>query len=208
MLTVAVTGHIGAGKSTVLRIFQEKNYPVCQADDMARSLLTSKGPCKTALKALFGPKFLLKTGKWNHKALAREIFQNPEKRQQMETLIHPLVQKKFEEQIHQWKAQGASLVFYEIPLITSAITHSRFNLILFVEANKRLTIQRLLKKGLDNEDIKLRMRVQQSYSHLKKTADFIIHNEGSLKDLKKKTEKVLNHILSPHSSEKTIQKVF
>ena len=208
MLIVAVTGYIGAGKSTVLQIFREKNYPVCRADDMARSLLTPKSPCNTALKAIFGPKFLLKTGKWNHKALAREIFQNSEKRQQMENIIHPLVQKEFEKQVRQWKAQGASLVFYEIPLITSAITHDRFDLILFIEANKKLRVQRLLKKGLNNEDIKLRMRVQKPYSHLKKAADFILRNEGSQQNLKKKVEKVLKHILSSHSSSKTPQRVF
>ena len=208
MLTVAVTGHMGAGKSTALRIFREKNYPVCRADDMARSFLTSKSPCNTTLKALFGPKFLLKTGEWNRKALAREIFQNPEKRQQIENIIHPLVQKEFEKWIHQWKAQGASLVFYEIPLITSAITHSRFDLILLVEADKKLTVQRLLKKGWDNKDMKLRMRIQQPYSHLKKAADFIVCNEGSLRDLKKKAEKVLKHILSSRSSDKTSQRVF
>ena len=202
MLTVVVTGQIGAGKSTILHIFRKKNYPICRADDIARTLLTQKSPCYKALKALFGPEFLMKTGEWNQKALAREIFQNPEKKQQMEDIIHPLVQKEFEKLLSQWKAQGASLVFYEIPLITHSINHNRFNFILFIETKEGLAVQRLVQKGFSKEDIKLRMQAQQSYTQLKKTADFIVHNEGSLSDLKEKIEKVLKYILSSRPSNK------
>lgn len=199
---MAVTGQIGAGKSTVLQTFLEKNYPICRADDIARSLLTQKSPCYKALKNLFGPKFLTETGEWNQRTLAREIFQNPEKKRQMENIIHPLVQKEFEKLLSQWKAQGASLVFYEIPLITPSINHNRFHLILFIETKEKLATQRLIQKGFNKEDIKLRMKAQQSYSQLKKTADFIVRNEGSLSNLKKKSEKVLKYILSSHPSDK------
>ncbi|MCY4512650.1 MAG: dephospho-CoA kinase [Bdellovibrionales bacterium] len=205
--TVAVTGQMGAGKSTVLQTFHENNYPVCQADDIARSLLTRKSPCHKALKALFGSEFLLETGEWNRRALAREIFKNPEKRQKMEEIIHPLVQKEFEKFVSQWKAQGASLVFYELPLIAPNIDHQRFNFILFVKTNKKLTVQRLLKKGLSQEDIENRNQVQQPHSHLIKAADFILHNEGSFLDLKKKTEEVLKYILSASVSGKPLQRV-
>lgn len=208
MLTVAVTGQIGAGKSTVLQTFHENNYPVCRADDMARALLNQKSPCYKALKTLFGSKFLRETGEWNRKALAQEIFQNPEKRRQMEEIIHPFVQKEFENFVSQWKEKGVSPVFYELPLIAPNINHQRFNFIIFVKTNLRLVTQRLLKKGFSGEDIERRKKIQQPYSHLIKTADFIIHNEGSTLDLKKKTEKVLKQILSAPATKRPLQRVF
>ena len=193
MFIVAVTGQMGAGKSAVLQVFQ-KNHPVCRADDIARSLLTRESPCYTTLKTLFGPEYLMKTGEWDRKALARKIFQNPEKRKKMQSIIHPLVQKKFKKFVYEWKSRGAPLAFYEIPLIANPINHNRFNFILFVEADESLTVQRLLKKGFSKEDIQLRRKVQQPYLHLKQKADLVLRNEGSLTDLKKKAEQVLKYI--------------
>ena len=204
---MAVTGQIGAGKSTILQTLHEKNHPVCRADDMAQSLLNQNSPCHKVLNNLFGSEFLLKTGEWNRKALAQEIFQNPEKRRKMEEIIHPFVQKEFENFVSQWKARGASLVFYELPLIAPNINHHRFNFIIFVKTNIRLTTQRLLKKGLSREDIERRNKTQQPYSHLIKTADFIIHNEGSLLELKKKTEKVLKQILFAPVTKQPLQRI-
>lgn len=211
MFIVAVTGRMGAGKSAILQILHGKNHPICRADDIARSLLTRESPCYATLKTLFGPECLRKSGEWDHKALARKIFQNSEKRKRVQSIIHPLVQKRFEESAREWKSRGASLGFYEIPLIANPVNHSRFDYILFVEANESLTIQRLLKKGFNEEDIKLRMKVQKPYLHLKKKADLVLRNEGSLTDLKKKAERMLKYIQKQVSSEnsgKSLQRVF
>ena len=193
MLKVVVTGRMGAGKSSVLRVFHGKNHPVCRADDLARSFLTRESPCYAALKALFGPEGLTKTGEWNRKNLARQIFQDDEKRRKLERIIHPLVQREFEKRTKEWKKKGAGIVFYEAPL-TADISHSRFDRILFVEVREDLAIQRLLKKGFDREDIKRRLRIQDPRHSLIKTADFILRNEGSPGDLKEKAEQVLQHI--------------
>ena len=191
MLTVAVTGPMGTGKSTVLSCFAEKKHPVRKADDIARSLIVRNGPFFEDFQSLFGPACLDKTGEWDRKALARQIFENPEKKRQMEALLHPRVRREFEKFRQEQEARGAELIFYEIPLVTDSISHKRFDRIVFVSARETIVTRRLLKGGMEERDINLRLTAQKPRSSIMKTADFVIYNEGELRDLKSKAERVL-----------------
>ena len=210
MLTVAVTGPMGTGKSSVLNFFAGKKRPVRKADDIARSLLRRNGPLFEDLQSLFGPECLDKTGEWDRKALARQIFENPEKKRRMEALLHPRVRREFEKFRQEQEDLGAELIFYEIPLVTDSISHKRFDRIVFVSANKSIVTRRLLKGGMEERDINLRLKAQTPRSSLMKTADFVIYNEGGLRDLKSKAERVLKALQVPESGDvkKLTQRIF
>ena len=194
MFTVLVTGSMGAGKSSVIAHLKTQNYPTFQADIRAKKLLNSKSSCYPQLKKLFSEKdFFLKNGEFNRNKLAQTLFKHPKKRQAMEAIIHPLVQKAFKKFLKDKEKQGYRIVFYEVPLI-SKLLFDRFDKNILVTCSKDLTKKRLIKKGWAEKEIERRRAVQVSESEIFNKIDFLIKNEGSLKKLNKQVDKVVSLI--------------
>ena len=183
MLTVLITGSMGAGKSSVIAFLELKNYPVFKADRQAKEMLKPQSPCHHRLRQLFGENcFSPHRGEFNKKKLAQEIFKDPEKRKAMEALIHPLVQESFKKFVVYQKKKDQNKVFYEAPLISQSLFNSFDKLILLV-CSKDIKKRRLMKKGWTEREIEERWALQVPESEIIDKVDFVIDNSGDLKNL-------------------------
>jgi dephospho-CoA kinase len=143
MLVVALTGGIGAGKSTVAQNFAELGALVVDADQLARIAIErgSDGFAEVLLR--FGDDIIL-NGDIDRKKLAEIVFSDEAARKDLEKIIHPRVQATFAEVVED--LEHDDILIYEIPLLAETDAAEKFDYIITVEADIELRKERLLKE--------------------------------------------------------------
>lgn len=190
MKTVLVTGLMGAGKSSVISLLEERFYPVFKADLSAKKLLSADSPCHSSLELILGRDCISSSGKgWDRLKIAEKIFREPELKKALEAVIHPLVRSTFKAFVKQQKDKN--LVFYEAPLISEEIFSACDKSILLL-CPRDIRKKRLLKKGWKEQDIEERWKFQLPDSKAVEKADFVIQNRLCLEDLSIQLEKILS----------------
>jgi dephospho-CoA kinase len=196
MLVVALTGGIGAGKSTVAQNFAELGALVIDADQLARMAIErgSDGFAEVLLR--FGDEIIL-NGDIDRKKLAEIVFSDEGARKDLEKIIHPRVQATFTEVVEDLE-QGDILI-YEIPLLVETDASEKFDYIITVEADIELRKARLLKKGLYISQIEKRIAAQATQESREAIADTVIYNDGDEDDLLRQVENLWESVLLPQS---------
>jgi dephospho-CoA kinase len=196
MLVVALTGGIGAGKSTVAQNFAELGALVIDADQLARMAIErgSDGFAEVLLR--FGDEIIL-NGDIDRKKLAEIVFSDEGARKDLEKIIHPRVQATFAEVVEDLE-QGDILI-YEIPLLVETDASEKFDYIITVEADIELRKARLLKKGLYISQIEKRIAAQATQESRESIADTVIYNDGDEDDLLRQVENLWESVLLPQS---------
>ena len=196
MLVVALTGGIGAGKSTVAQNFAELGALVIDADQLARMAIErgSDGFAEVLLR--FGDEIIL-NGDIDRKKLAEIVFSDEGARKDLEKIIHPRVQATFAEVVEDLE-QG-DIFIYEIPLLVETDASEKFDYIITVEADIELRKARLLKKGLYISQIEKRIAAQATQESREAIADTVIYNDGDEDDLLRQVENLWESVLLPQS---------
>jgi len=196
MLVVALTGGIGAGKSTVAQNFAELGALVVDADQLARMAIErgSDGFAEVLLR--FGDEIIL-NGDIDRKKLAEIVFSDESARKDLEKIIHPRVQATFAEVVEDLE-QGDILI-YEIPLLVETDASEKFDYIITVEADIEVRKARLLKKGLYLSQIEKRIAAQATQESRESIADTVIYNDGDEDDLLRQVENLWESVLLPQS---------
>jgi len=196
MLVVALTGGIGAGKSTVAQNFAELGALVVDADQLARMAIErgSDGFAEVLLR--FGDEIIL-NGDIDRKKLADIVFSDESARKDLEKIIHPRVQATFAEVVEDLE-QGDILI-YEIPLLVETEASEKFDYIITVEADIEVRKARLLKKGLYISQIEKRIAAQATQESRESIADTVIYNDGDEDDLLRQVENLWESVLLPQS---------
>lgn len=196
MLVVALTGGIGAGKSTVAQNFAELGALVVDADQLARMAIErgSDGFAEVLLR--FGDEIVL-NGDIDRKKLAEIVFSDESARKDLEKIIHPRVQATFAEVVEDLE-QGDILI-YEIPLLVETDASEKFDYIITVEADIEVRKARLLKKGLYISQIEKRIAAQATQESRESIADTVIYNDGDEDDLLRQVENLWESVLLPQS---------
>lgn len=200
MKVIALTGGIGAGKSTVAQFFSELGAHVVDADHLARIAIErgSEGFDEVVLR--FGEK-ILANGDINRQNLARIIFSDPVAKRDLEAIIHPRVQKLFAQAIID--NEPAENLIYEIPLLVETDAARRFDFIVTVEAHEDLRVERLLVRGMFISDIKARLACQAPSQARIDIADAVIVNDGDEDHLLRQVENLWEGQIADLSSEST-----
>ncbi len=189
-MLVALTGCLGCGKSTVLKIFRELGVRTISADEIVHELLESK-EVQEEIKRLFGPDVFLKDGKVDRKRLAQRVFANQKEREKLEGLLHPLVFRRIEKE---YEKEPGRLMVAEIPLLFETNTQDRFSKVITVYAPTEVAIKRLKSRGLTQEDIEARLKSQMPIETKVERSDFVIDNSRGLKETKKQVQQVLEKL--------------
>jgi len=186
---ICITGGIGSGKSTVCRYLEERGYPVYYSDLRAKALMESDSQIRAQLIAVFGPAIFMDSKELNRPELARRIFNDPDLKQSLESIVHPRVHEDFV----QWsKEQTSPLLFKESPLALE-IEDQSCQTIVVVHAEAELRISRVLIRNSDwtREDIEARMRNQTSDVQRLQLAHQAIDNSGTPEALQEKIDQLL-----------------
>jgi dephospho-CoA kinase len=196
MLVVALTGGIGAGKSTVAQNFAELGALVIDADQLARMAIErgSDGFAEVLLR--FGDEIIL-NGDIDRKKLAEIVFSDEAARKDLEKIIHPRVQAIFAEAVED--LEHDDILVYEIPLLVETDAAEKFDYIITVEADMELRKERLLKKGLYISQIEKRMAAQATQESREAIADYVIRNDGDEDSLLRQVENLWESVLLPQS---------
>jgi dephospho-CoA kinase len=185
MKVIALTGGIGAGKSTVAQFFSELGANVVDADQLARIAIERGSEGFDEVVARFGESILL-NGDINRKALAEIVFSDASAKRDLEGIIHPRVQKLFAQALID--NELAANLIYEIPLLVETDAAGKFDFIVTVEADEELRIKRLLSRGMFISDIKARLANQVPSQARIDIADAVIVNDGDEDHLLRQVE--------------------
>ncbi len=172
-MVVGLTGGIGSGKTTVAGFFKEKGVPVYIADDAGKRLLETSEEIREKVTALIGEKAYSAENP-NRKHIASVVFNDSNKLEALNKIIHPAVAKDFEV----WKnKQNAAYVLYEAAILFEAGGYKKCDFNILVTANKEEKLKRLQKRDESTiDEIEARMAKQWSDEEKRKLADFEIEN--------------------------------
>lgn len=193
MLVVALTGGIGSGKSTVGQIFAQLGAIVIDSDQLARDVIERGSIGFNEVVAKFGDA-ILKNGEIDRQILASLVFKDPAKRSELEQITHPLIRKAFTKVVS--SALPDSIVINQIPLLVESNHDYKFDHIITVSASESIRSERLIKRGLTNEQIKQRMGAQATDQMREDIADSVIVNEKSEQEVTDQVEKIWEQLLS------------
>jgi len=200
MKVIALTGGIGAGKSTVAQLFSELGANVIDADQLARIAIERGSEGFDEVIARFGEK-ILSNGDINRKALAEIVFSDAAAKRDLEGIIHPRVQKLFAQAL--LDNDPATDLIYEIPLLVETNSAAKFDFIVTVEAEEELRIERLLSRGMFITDIKARLANQVPFQSRIDIADAVIVNDGDEDHLLRQVENLWEGPIADLSSERS-----
>ena len=174
MKVVGLTGGIGSGKTTVASYFTELGIPVYIADHEAKALMNESEEVKGGIMALFGGEAYI-DGTLNRKYIAGVVFDDPEKLEALNTIVHPKVALHFD----RWKdTKGSPYVIYEAAILFEKGGYKKCDYTILVTADHQTKIERLKKRdNLSVSQIEARMDNQWPDEKKRKLADFIIRNE-------------------------------
>lgn len=192
-LLVAITGGMGSGKTTVAQCFEALGVPCFCADKEAAKLYNNPAFCNTLRNAL-GNGVFLANGEVDKKAVANIVFNNKEKLNTLNALVHPEVIKMFEKWVRQYC--GEPYVLFESAIIFESNLQHHFDKVICVTAPLDLRIRRVVKR--DNTSAALaRQRIGNQLDDEWKTAhsDFVVRNQYGPKRRFQSVEKIHNKLL-------------
>ena len=182
-LSIALTGGIGSGKSSVSSIFEQLGAPVIDADMISQEITSPNMPCFKKIIEEFGSDILTNKGEINRSKLSNTIFNDNSKRIKLEKIIHPEVFKKINAKMLLINYPYCLVV---IPLLIETKTMSYFDRVLVIDSDENKQIERVLKRDkISKKLLSNIMETQINRAERLKYADDIIENNGEIKSLNK-----------------------
>ena len=197
MKVIGLTGSIGSGKSTVAGLFKELGAEVIDADLVSRQVVEPGSKTLKQLATEFGDQILNPDGTLNRAYVADIVFDSDEKRQLLNSIIHPAIYNRIVSMIEEYRDKGLKLVVLEAALmlekggLLKLIDH-----LVVVSIDEETQIKRLEQRGgLSREQMKARIKTQLSNDEKIKHADFVIDNTGNLENTRKQVSGIWNKII-------------
>ena len=174
---IGLTGGIASGKSSVGRLLEARGWPVLDADQYAREALAPNTAAAKAVAQRFGA-VVGNAADLDRKALGRIVFSDAEERRWLETLVHPLVRDRFQQELE--RHSQAPVVVLMIPLLFETGLEALCSEVWLVDCEPHQQLERLmLRSGLNEADAQARLAAQWPLSRKRPLADRVIDNRGS-----------------------------
>jgi dephospho-CoA kinase len=189
-LVLGVTGGIASGKSTVAGMLEALGAPVIDTDVIARRVVEPGKPAWKKIVAHFGEKVLEEDGHLDRKKLADIVFKDAGERKKLENFTHPIIMEELARQVNDIAEKDPEAIIQAIvPLLIEINQQHRFHKVLVVHVPKAVQIERLVKRdGIGKEEAADRLKAQLPIDDKLAYADFVIHNEHSLKETRNQVE--------------------
>ena len=189
---LGLTGGIGSGKSTAARMFADLGAIVVDADAIAKEVLEPGQVGYESVVNNFGEEILDSSGNIDRVVLAGKVFGDTTKLKELEEIVHPAVANKVA-QIRESLPAG-SIIIYDTPLLIEKSLQQQFDQVIVVLAPEALRTQRLLARGLAQNDIIARMSNQATDEQRREIANYVIDNSSTLVELREEVQKVWTQI--------------
>jgi dephospho-CoA kinase len=190
MLRIGLTGGLASGKSTVAAHLKELGAIVFDADAIVADLYRPGGRGALTARQLFGDEVLDAEGRVDRARVAAIVFASPRRRHDLEARIHPIVRREIERRFTDARLAGAAVAVAEASQILEARTEGEYDRLLLVVAPETERVRRWEAAGGDPEDARRRIATQIRPEAAALRATDTIVNDGTLEDLKRKTEEI------------------
>lgn len=178
MISIAITGGIGSGKSYISNLLQEYDIPIYNTDDEAKRLMLSDEGIRHDLVALLGEEVYVE-GTLNKSLLASYLFADAENAARINGIVHPRVKMDFSRWLE--RHSDKEIVGMECAILFEAGFDDAVDAVVMVYAPESLRIERAMKRDHATEaQIKARMAAQMNDEEKCKRADYIIYTDGSI----------------------------
>ncbi|MGW1146315.1 dephospho-CoA kinase [Streptomyces sp. NPDC002454] len=189
MLTVGLTGGIGAGKSEVSRLLVEHGAVLIDADRIAREVVEPGTPGLAAVVDAFGPEVLAGDGSLDRAALGAIVFTDPDRRAVLNGIVHPLVRARSAELKD--AAPADAVVVQDVPLLAENGLSDLYDLVVVVDVAPETQLDRLTRlRGMSEADARARMAAQATREQRLAVADVVIDNDVPLDELRETVARV------------------
>lgn len=189
-MLIALTGGIGSGKSTVAAEWVSLGATEIDADVLAREVVEPGTEGLDLVTREFGQDILNPNGTLNRSALAAKAFSSEEARKKLEAILHPLIQKRAAEQVK----NASGTVVYTIPLLAETQSPLRFDKVVTISCPEEVRVDRLIRRGLTEEDARRRIAAQAKDEQREKRADIVIRSDCELSELIERARRVYREI--------------
>lgn len=195
MITIAITGGIGAGKSTVTDHIISRGFTVIDADRMSREMTGPGGKAMPYIMEHFGPDFINADGSLNRGAMRDLVFQAPKYKKILEEGTTKVVLEDIEKIRKEKEAAGEKALFFDIPLLFETHQEDRYDQVWVVTADYEVRRDRVMKRdNIDPQIIDLIMDSQSDEDIKVSKADAVLYNNGSVEELIDSVDRLLEAI--------------
>jgi len=192
-MIIGLTGSIASGKSTVSDMLKALNYPIIDADVVARVVVEKGTKTLETIKEVFGEEVISEDGSLNREKLGSIIFSTPQKRKQLNDIIHPAIRVEMIRQKEELLKDGHPTIVMDIPLLFESKLQSYVDKILVVTVTEETQLHRLMaRNNYSLEEAKARIQSQLPLSIKEKGADAVIYNNETLQSTEEQLKKILD----------------
>lgn len=181
MKIIGLTGGIATGKSTVASMLEELGASVIDADQLSRDVVAPGSPALQEITAVFGQQVLLLDGSLDRQQVRELVFAAPEKRQQLEAILHPAIRQLALQQLESLRQQGVSVAVYMAPLLIEARATDRVDEIWVVTARPEVQRSRLMARdGCNQKQVDEILAAQMPLKEKERLGQVVIDNSKGL----------------------------
>ncbi len=196
MLIVGLTGGVASGKTAVSQVLKKEGAYIIDADQIAREIVQPHKPAWKELIRAFGKEILQENESIHRKKLADKVFENPEQRKILNQILHPRIKEVIDRRTKEiGQKDPEAIVVIDAPLLVELGGHRELDKLIVVTSTRAQQIERL--KDRDGVNPKRALKVISSQMPVEekvKLADFVIRNEGSLEEAKKRAKGVFKEL--------------
>ncbi len=175
---MGITGGIGAGKSTIAKIFCILGIHIYDSDSRAKDLMVESDNIKSALRVLFGDESFV-DGRLNRKLIAQKSFNEPKLLTQLNELVHPIVNEDFKTWVQSHSSE--KYLIKEAALLFETGSYKQLDKVMLVTAPEDTRINRVVSRDSHRteEDVRAIMAKQLPEEEKEALADVVLRNDDS-----------------------------
>lgn len=192
MKWTGLTGGIATGKSTAKKLLESLGVPVIDADQISHRLSSVGEPGYLKIVSHFGRQILKADQSLDRKKLGQLIFSEPQQKDALESILHPLIQKEVQAERLILEARGVSIGFYDVPLLFEKNLAPQFDQVVLVWCDPKTQLARLtLRSNFTTAEAELRIKNQMPLVDKVAASDYCLDNSGSVHELEIQVKKLL-----------------
>jgi len=181
MLSVALTGGIGTGKSVALARFAELGTPVVEADALAHDAIAPGTPGAAAVSQRFGEGVIGPDGRVDRVRLGALVFDDRQARRDLEAIVHPAVYRAIDQWMRTQEASGARMAIAEIPLLFETGHEGDFACVVVTACGSDEQVRRAMaRSNLSEPEVRRRIAAQGPLDDKVRRADYVIRTDGTV----------------------------
>lgn len=198
MLLVGLTGGLACGKTFVGRTLEDLGCHLIQADELGHQVLSPSGAAYRPVLDEFGPSILTPSGEIDRRALAALVFNDPDRLQRLNSIVHPAVRALENSLLESIRARDPrAIVVVEAAILVETGSYQRFDRLIAVVCGREEQIERTMKRsGLSRAEVEARLSRQLPNEEKIRLAHYVIDTSQSKESTIEQTRRVYQSLRS------------